>query len=190
MSIRFNLHGLDKLCKGLNDSVPLKDMFKQWGSRYLGFSKRRFKEYSRGGGDWPPLKRSTKLARTNAKRKKPAHGRRKRRTPEQIAAALSRKFSILNDTSTLLNALTIGFPGNLFEYISDGIRVGFGGPARHLDAKHPVKGVPPTIRDLAIFHDQGKGRLPQRQILVEPDDSTIRGMQSDVNRCIDRIVGH
>lgn len=37
--------------------------FKQWGVIYRSFVKERFDIFSKGGGDWPPLKDTTKQAR-------------------------------------------------------------------------------------------------------------------------------
>lgn len=175
MTMKFNLDGLDRFGKQVaNDkSGPMHSMFLQWGKRYLAFVQRRFDSHSKGGGDWPPLKESTKKRRRG------------------------KVYSILRDTGTLFNALSIGFPGNLYQRIKDGIRVGFGGPARHTirivknkktKQKTPIqKGVPPTIKDLAVIHDEGRGRVPKRQILVEPDDAVKKSMQNDLKRALDRI---
>lgn len=44
--------------------------FKQWAARYRAWTQERFDKYSKGGGDWPPLKDSTKWRR-RTKQKKP-----------------------------------------------------------------------------------------------------------------------
>jgi hypothetical protein len=46
---------------------PIIDgMFRKWAVRYSAFVMRRFTEFSHGGGDWPPLKASTKYGRSRA----------------------------------------------------------------------------------------------------------------------------
>jgi hypothetical protein len=151
-------------------------MFKQWGARYLAFARRRFTEQSRGGGEWPDLAPATKKARRGGGRRKT---RSKRARTKTTSRGTGRKFAILKDTGTLFNALTIGAPGNLFRRVNGGIRVGFGGPATHPDGDA-------TIRDIAVFHDQGDG-VPKRQIIVPPDRPTQIGMQGDTQRAVQRL---
>lgn len=110
------------------------------------------------GGGWTPLAESTKAARRLA----------------------GKGAKILRDTGTLLSALTIGHAGNLFKKIRGGVRFGFGG-----GASHPDGGA--TIAQIARWHDAGSGNLPQRQIVVEPDAKTIRGMAGDVKRSVVRV---
>ncbi len=147
---------------------PIRDAFVQWAARYRGFVRERFDKYSKGGGDWPPLAESTK---------------RKRRGPRKGHKG-SRSFSILRDTGTLFNALTPTFtaaPGQLQENIPFGIRVGYGGPA-----KHPSGAA--SIADLAAFHQTGAGRLPKREIIVAPDARTLAAMAGDMERGIARAI--
>lgn len=169
MSNRWDMSGFSKfqklLDKGLRQrSGPMHDMLKQWGLRYLTFARRRYVRYSRGGGDWPDLKASTKRSRRK--------GRKGRKG--------SRRFAILRDLGVLLNALTITMPGNLYLRRKNGIRVGFGGASRHPGGKK-------TIRDIAVAHDQGQGRLPKRQIIVDPNRQTMAGMKADLQRAVSKI---
>ena len=159
------------------DGEPMRWVFRQWGARYLTFARQRFVRYSRGGGDWKPLAPSTLKQRRGAKRRRTRSRRAHTKTTTRGSA---RRVAILRDTSTLLNALTIGAPGNLYKLIRKGIRVGFGGPSRHPKGKM-------TIRDIAVAHDEGQGRLPKRQILVEPDQRTVTGMLSDLRRGVQRL---
>lgn len=99
------------------------------------------------------------------------------------------KHSILRDTGTLFAALSPTFtnkPGAIEENIPFGIRVGYGGPARHTDGESKS---PPTIADIASFHQNGVGRLPKREIIVAPDSKTIRGMIGDMERAVDKLKG-
>lgn len=78
-----------------------KTVLNQWATRYYSFARERFARFSRGGGNWKPLKR------------------RRRR------GALSRA-SILIDTGTLFGSL-----GQYRKFFRDGVEVGYSGPARH-----------------------------------------------------------
>lgn len=153
--VRLNVNGLNRFGREVRRSFgggPIDAMYKKWGARYLAFVRRRFVKFSRGGGDWAPLDPQT------VKRRRKGKGRGGAAT--------------LRDTGTLLTALTVGSPGNLFKRTSRGIRVGFGGPSRHPDGKA-------TIADIARFHDAGSGDLPQRSIIVAPDAPTITRMNAD-----------
>ncbi len=164
MQSGFNLRKLQRFKRLINQGSngPLRPVFKQWGVRYLAWTKRTFIEKSRGGGNWPPLKAATMA--------------RRRRGGASAA--------ILRDTGTLFRALTPGNPGNLFEFIRGGVRggvrVGFGGAARHPAGKA-------TISDIARFHNSGEGRLPKRQIIYEPNKPLVLRMMNDLSRGIDRI---
>jgi hypothetical protein len=83
------------------------------------------------------------------------------------------RFSILDDTHTLYNALSPGSPGNEIRDIPNGIRFGF------TDAQHGSDRL--TIGKLARFHHDGGGRLPKRTILHQPDDATKQGFRKDLD---------
>lgn len=161
MSVHVNLKPLISLGRVIDEVV-----LTQWDARYRAFAGRRFSQNSRGGGDWAPLKAST-LRR-----------RRKGRGRGLVAA-------ILVNTATLKNVLVFKFAGaggQLREFLRGGnrfrgVRVGFGGPAKHPSGSK-------TIAGIANIHQAGnsKGNLPARRIIVEPDDKTMQGMASDVTR--------
>lgn len=137
-----------------------RTVYNQWAARYRSFLRERFVRYSRGGGDWPALKR---------KRKRGA----------------KKKAAILRDTGTLFNVLSTTFqdnPGQLQEDLSNGVRVGFGGPGTH-------PGADMTVARLAEIHHFGKGHMPERQIIVDPSDEVQRGMASDVERYWKKVLG-
>ena len=133
-------------------NVP-RNVYNQWAVRYRSFARERFVTFSRGGGNWSPLKR-------------------KRRRGEKKRAAL------LRDTGTLFAALDIQFrnkPGQLQKDLPKGVQVGFGGPARHPKARI-------TIAELAAVHHFGLGRVPAREIIVDPPDRVLQQMADDVTR--------
>lgn len=168
----FDLSKFDKFNQyiRLGTAGPLRPVFKKWGVRYLGWTRRMFLEKSRGGSadgvTWPPLKQISYRRAT---------GSRLRGVSGKAASRLKAKrergrVAILRDTGTLLKALTPGDPGNKFDFVRHGVSVGFGGPT-----KHPSGGKA-TIRDIAVFHDQGEGKLPRRQILHKPDAAMVQFM--------------
>ena len=145
-------------------SGPLHDFFIQAAARYLGFTRRRFITYSRGGGSWPPLKKST------------IRKRRKGRGSGSPA--------ILRDTSTLLTSLGQGAPGNVISRTTNGIAVGIGGSARHGKRGR-------TIGQIAEFHQIGAGNLPVREVIPGPDDiekQVQAGWVRDANAAIGKIL--
>ncbi len=86
------------------------------------------------------------------------------------------RVSILFDTGTIFRALQPGMPGNLFVRTKRGVRCGFGGGGRHPGGRQ--------ISQIAEFHNAGKGNLPRRQIIVEPDRKTTAGFIKDLRRAI------
>ena len=148
---------------------PYDVMFKRWAARYAGFTRRRFDVLSKGGslkGKWAPLAPST-IAK-----------RRKGRT------AKKKRPAILVDTALLKNATSINAQGNFTGRIPDGIRFGFA------NAPHPSSGKGLTFRQLAEIHQNGNPArgLPARPILVEPDNITVLGMQSDLSLATKRAA--
>lgn len=141
----------------VNSPVMVKTL-KQWGVRYRSFIQQRFDLFSKGGGNWPPLKPAT-IAR---RRKGPGTG----------------NIAILRDTGTLFRALNpvLGSPGS-FEQITAPwtIVLGFGGEAIHPSGRA-------TIADIASFHNSGAGYLPKRQIIVNPPEELLKEMAKDAAR--------
>lgn len=139
---------------------PVRKAFKQWAARYRSFIQERFVLFSRGGGDWPPLK----------------HPRRRGNKD---------KAAILRDTGTLFAALSPTFqkkPGALQEDIDFGIRIGYGGPGRY------ANGGAATVADIAGFHQVGAGFLPVRKIIVEPSVNVLEQMAGDMNRALGTLL--
>ena len=76
----------------------------------------------------------------------------------------------------MIKALTPTFsqaPGQLEKPLVGGIRVGFGGPAKHPSGRA-------TIADIASFHHEGTAILPARRILEDIDGPTQAGMKRDM----------
>lgn len=152
----------------LRANGPVRKAFKQWAARYRAFLRERFSTYSRGGGDWKALAPST-IAR-----------RRKGKGSKQFAVGTA---AILIDKAIMFAALDPVFkgkPGQLEEPIDFGIRVGFGGGGQH--GTDTI-----TVARLAAIHDSGDG-VPQRKIVVSPDQKTINGMRSDMERANQQLL--
>lgn len=143
-----------------SDAPPVRRMLNRWGHRFLGFLHDRYEKYSRGGGDWPDLAPSTKRHRKKA--------RKGHRGP--------RKFAILIEYEILIGSLQVGSPGNILTVGRDSVTAGIGGSARYSQGKRTRGGLP-TIRDIANFHQQGRGNNPVRKIVVEPDRRCTRDMK-------------
>jgi len=177
--VRLNLEPLRRFAAAIRGDLrrtsngPVRRAMRQWAARYRSFAQQRFDRYSKGGGDWPPLAASTKRRRQKAR--KGSKGRKK---------GAARSFSILRDNDLLFEALETPWtskPGALQEDISFGIRVGYGGPARHPGGKA-------SIADIAGFHDTGAGNLPRRQIIDVPDARTLVAMANDTERALGEMA--
>ena len=139
----------------------LKPVYKKWAFLYLAFTRKRFAKMSKAG--WKRLKHPRAIDVRRARK-----GKKGKRLTSGERAALAKKAKPLRDTGLLLNALTLGQPGNMMKYLRHGVRVGFGGKAKH------GEGGRATIADIARFHNAGKGKLPKRQILAEPSIPLVR----------------
>ena len=61
-----HIEGLERFAAAIrqNSTHPLMaDCYRAWASIYRGAMQERFASFSRGGGEWPPLKPSTILGR-------------------------------------------------------------------------------------------------------------------------------
>jgi len=202
-----NLKQLEAFRRRLEDaeysSGPIYDAWIQVAVRYRAFVRAHFRDCSRGGGEWPPLAESTIRGRTRAPVARALAALRKgpRLTEAQYnkrlkAAKLKAarhwnkylkgeaRFSILINTGLLFAATKPVFmnaPGQLQEFLGNGIEVGFGGPGRYPDGNA-------TIADVAAFHQRGGGRLPQRRILIEPDTEVLRDIAMYLQRGVNRSL--
>lgn len=158
---KLNAKGIRRLIKLNGGSQHAwRTCLKLMAKRYSGYIIRRYK--AEGFGTWKDLEPST-IAR---RRKKKGGGGRPR---------------ILIDEGTMLNSLTIGNQRNHHLVGKLSVQYGFGNVA-HPDAKGM------TVRELAVAHQEGRGRLPARPILVEPSDTVKRVMMQFVKQAERRML--
>lgn len=205
IEMRTDLEGAESLSKLLSGdptaAAEMDTVMRKWGARYLGCARRRYVGASRGDGTWQPLAESTIKSRRSGrvaglgklkgvKRKAGAVREVRKRVKggaldafagSAIETSIMGGAAILRDTGVLLNALTPGTVGSLLEpsYGELRVRCGF--------APVPHDGGSTTIQDIAAYHQTGGGKLPQRTILVEPDQATVQGMLNDLAVAITRI---
>lgn len=158
-----NIGPLNALLRALQNPKELETVWRLWAAYYSAFAQRRFRDNSRGGGDWPDLAASTKKRRRKGKRKG------------------GRKFAILMDTGTLFKALSIGAKGNYTEPFNTGVRFGFDSvPHGGATASRA------TIQEIAAYHNVGSSKLPKRVILPQPDKDTVEKMFKAFGRFVER----
>jgi hypothetical protein len=156
--VKYTIVGLTSFVRSVQDQLnglskgDVDKLMTQIAARYLGFIRKRFVKYSRGGGDWKPLKR-----------------KRKRGALDEVA--------ILRDTGTLFNALTIDMPGNLTKRIKGGVRVGFGGPDPHPNGPFTIAQIAEVHNE-----GRSGDRPPKRQIIVEPEAEIHNAIQKDLHK--------
>ena len=184
--IHFDLRKFHKFRKAIASGHGLKDVYTQWGKRYLTFTKRRFRKNAAGGGEWPPLKIMT-FRRTMGGNLKTTKAGKKRSRSQQWD--MKRKYlrarqrvKILIDTGTLFKAISPYMPGNLFQFLKKGIRVGFAGSRLHKNTDLTVKGI-------AMKHQKGDPsiNLPQRKILHVPSSLLRASMMRDLRMGIQKL---
>jgi hypothetical protein len=190
---------------------PIRACFKKWAARYRSFLRERFSRLSRGGGEWPSLALSTLLRRRRGKFKQKkvkdflrmrAKMKRTGRssagrfvsmknfnsiTHSMLMGEFGAKAAILIDTGTLFGALDTVFKGKPGQYEADidyGIEVGFGGNQLHPSGNTQAK----TVEQIASYHQTGGVHLPQRKIVVPPDQSTMDGMASDMETAVKQVL--
>jgi len=160
-------------------------LYRQWAVRYRSWALERFDTFTKGGGDWAPLAPAT-LARKRgiAKRTNPGGTVRRNSGGGFSRVASGGAVAILVDKGTMKAALSPAFtnrPGQLQEMIPGGVRVGYGGSGRSGDSTL-------TVAQIAEVHHFGKGRVPRREIIVEPDEKVKVQMALDVERAVERLV--
>lgn len=165
-----NTKGLKHLRRTMRNDLrrhsrgPLKQGFRVIAKIYEARIRRRF--IKEGEGDWPPHAESTKAARRKGKGK----GVSKSRTSGKLSKRDSRSaIKLMRDDGLLLQGLTIGADGNLFEDIVGGVVYGYS------NAKHADDNV--TYRELAVWHGKGAGNLPVRKIIIAPPRDVIPRMK-------------
>jgi hypothetical protein len=176
VKVEIDLSGLKEYSRVIDTDLksrgtgPISRVFKQWAVRYRRFSLKRFNRMASGG--WTPLKKQRKRDITAAKRKRKKKAR-------------VRNAKILIDSGTLrtaLNPTVTSQPGGILDLMTGGLQVGYGGPARHPNS------VGSSIAEIAGYHQDGAGSLPERLIIVLPDKSTITAMEGDLARALNKLA--
>lgn len=165
--------------KGGAQSNEIRRGFKQMAVVFRAWAKERFSTFSRGGGDWAALKPSTVARRKKGKARKLSMTRGGKTRTKTVSAGT---VSILYDTKTLFGGLDPTFnpsKGAMQKDIPFGIRVGFGGAARH------PKGKGASIADIAGFHQAGNTNMRPREIVVVPPLSK----QNEFARILEDALG-
>jgi hypothetical protein len=168
--VRVNIAPLLKFQRAAFDALKagrftgaMRRAFTVCGVIFRSWAKERFTEYSRGGGDWAPLAESTKRGRRKGTGRKIEVTKGGTTSTKTIGGET---YATLIDTGTLIGGLDpVLNPqrGAMEDEIPGGIRVGFGGAARH------PKGESASIADIAHFHQAGAPpSLPARKIIDEP----------------------
>lgn len=157
---------------------PLRKGIRNAGVVYLQNMQERFLQFSRGGGDWPPLSPVTLMRRLRR-----GKGGKTLKRPRRLTALNSH---MLYDTKTLYEGLTPQYPataaGQVFEDTPNGMRMGYGG-----NAIHPATGKV-RVADVASWQHNGTRRIPPRQILVVPATSAQAQMQVAMQKGLDEII--
>ncbi len=160
--VRINLNGklarFNRIVSGGSVEV-ISRIFQSWTKIFGAFIRMRFVRASRGDGTWQPLAESTIARRRKGKGKgSPA---------------------ILRDTGLLFMHLTPEVKGLAIKDSAPKFEatVEFGG-----NAIYPDGGV--STSDVAGFHQEGGGYLPQRKIIVPPDVKTKGQMAKSAKKII------
>jgi len=184
--VHLDLRKFYKFRKAIANGQGLKDVYTQWGKRYLTFTKRRFRKNAAGGGEWPPLKSMSYRRAMGGKLRTTKTGKSRsylqQSTMKRKYLKARQRVKILIDTGTLFKALSPYMPGNLFKRLKDGIRIGFAGKRLHKNTDLTVKGI-------AMKHQKGdpSTNLPQRKILHVPNSLLRASMMRDLRRGIQKL---
>lgn len=163
-SVQVKLGGkLEKYRKLVSEGTPttLRRVFDSWNRIFGAFIRGRFVRASRGDGTWRRLAPST-IAR-----------RRKGRATGAAAILRDTNLLFLNLVPTLSGAMAVENDAPKFSATFK-----FGGDTVYPDGD----GV--TTSDVASFHQEGGPNLPQRKIIVPPDEITRQKMAEAAKRII------
>lgn len=162
--IKLKLEGLDRLRKAvIGNPALMQRIVNAWSTVYRSFTRSRFHKLSRGGGDWPALSSATL-----AGRRKGGGGA-----------------AILRDTGAMFAALNpqLGSGGMMRTTPIQplGFKADLSSATTYKDGA--------TLSDVASYHHYGEGRLPKREILVEPDREAIESMANHGKRILTKGFG-
>lgn len=169
ITTKVDLRGLQRFSAALTNDLrrrqngPIRDGLHKWGEIYRDFLRKRFVNFARGGGNWPPLK------------------------PATIARKQRNKRLILRDGfDSIFNALEpifTGKPGQVQEDIPFGVRVGLGGAAMHPSGKI-------SMAELIKIHNEGRGNNPKRAIIVPPDGRAQQRMGLVMTAAVKKVIAN
>lgn len=141
-----------------------EDGFEQAGRRFQRWLRRRYFALSAGGGEWKPLAESTIKQKESLAR----WGR----------ISVQPRW-ILRRQDVLVNSIE-------FEKQPMGFRVGFMTVKRYPKIYKSEQSR--TVRYVAMQHQVGHGRLPQRKIIVIPPQAVVKAALEDVRRNLFKFV--
>lgn len=182
--LKWSFRGLAHLIKEFDMATGLpKGLHLVLAKRYESFIKRRFRDHARGGGSppWQKLSAATIRRRGTPKGATRDRGSMRYRSKKTGRFVKKGRIEILRDTGTMFKALSIGGPGNTLKKIKGGVRFSVMGAGRHPRYKG-------KIGDLILIHQLGKGRVPARPVLVEPDEKTVEQMRQATKRTLARVM--
>lgn len=134
-----------------------------WSTVYRAFTRMRYYNQSRGGGEWPALKPATL---------------KRRRGGGQGAA-------ILRDTGAMFAAMQPGLGSGGLMQTHPLKPLGF--VAELSGGGTYDSGI--SLVEVASHHHHGRGNLPERKILVKPDLETIKQMADHGHRIVVKHMG-
>lgn len=194
-------------------SHPAVDAFyRQMGARYSTFARARFARLSRGGGEWPPLARSTIARRRfgggltvgGARRRESLRLRHQMRKLAAVRATATGtyrkqiKARIANSRKKLAKIEKAGAKAGILRdtgVLFNSLTIGHPGNDMrpypggvHFGFSKFPHGGGLTIQRLAGIHQTGAGRVPVRRIIVQPDAATKRGMATDAGKMLRTII--
>jgi hypothetical protein len=124
----------------------LEKMFRAFDKPYRAFIRARWRKFSRGGGNWRPLAEATVIRKGNT----------------LILIETSLAYKSVDPEFTQVFAIK---PASRTIYQAD---VTFGSNATYQSGK--------TVNQIMGYHQEGRGNLPQRKVIVSPDTQTKQNM--------------
>ena len=221
VGVRIDFPGWGQIVDSLKqpEGGAFAPVFTQWAAIYRGDMRERFVTNSRGGGDWPDLAESTKMARErrplsrlhqdfvsslmpldeykglrNKAYKKVVRARANRRAKERTVRGFAAhhgegQMAILRDTGTLFAGLTPAFQHLPGQYEN---RIPYG-----IEVGYGGEGMERgnsrmTVAQVAKFHQEGipsKRGRIVRKTIVEPSDRALQIMVKVAEARLSKLMG-
>lgn len=135
-------------------SEPMQVALFDAATVYMAGTITRYGEQSQGGGVWPDLAESTKIARWYKLGNRVGRKGAKKGVNRAAAIVAGMHFDILIDTAALYASFMITGDGHIEFALPDGHGSG-------------------SAVFYALYHQEGTPRMPARVILVDPSDPTM-----------------